>query len=68
MWSAIPVGLLSVIVNWSEVKQGSGSEGDKVLWNKGGTFVYASVHLSALPTPSQSWNLPSQAWNKSSQA
>ena len=31
MWSAIPVALLLVIVNWSERKQGSGPEGDKVL-------------------------------------
>ena len=31
MWSAIPVALLYVIVNWSERKQGSGPEADKVL-------------------------------------
>ena len=31
MWSAIPVALLCMIVNWSERKQGSGPEGDKVL-------------------------------------
>ena len=31
MWSAIPVALLWMIVNWSEREQGSGSEGDKVL-------------------------------------
>ena len=31
MWSAIPVALLWVIVNWSEKEQGSGPEGDKVL-------------------------------------
>ena len=31
MWSAIPVALLCVIVNWSEGKQGSGPEGDEVL-------------------------------------
>ena len=36
MWSAIPVALLLVIVNWSEGKQGSGPEGDKVLYNTGG--------------------------------
>ena len=31
MWSAIPVALLCMIVNWSERKQGSGPKGDKVL-------------------------------------
>ena len=31
MWSVIPVALLCMIVNWNERKQGSGSEGDKVL-------------------------------------
>ena len=31
MWSAIPVALLGMIVNWSERKQGSGPEGDEVL-------------------------------------
>ena len=31
MWSAIPVALLCLIVNWSEEKQGSGPEGDEVL-------------------------------------
>ena len=31
MWSAIPVALLCMIENWSERKQGSGTEGDKVL-------------------------------------
>ena len=31
MWSAILVALLCMIVNWSEGKQGSGSEGDEVL-------------------------------------
>ena len=31
MWSAIPVALLWVIVNWSEGKQGSGPEGDEAL-------------------------------------
>ena len=31
MWSAIPVALLCMIVNWSEGKQGSSLEGDKVL-------------------------------------
>ena len=36
MWSAKPVALLSVIVNWSEGKQGSGPEGDEVLKNTGG--------------------------------
>ena len=40
MWSAIPVALLCLIVNWSERKQGSGPEGDKVLQNTGGlSFV-----------------------------
>ena len=31
MWSAIPVALLCMIVNWNERKQGSGPKGDKVL-------------------------------------
>ena len=31
MWSAKPVALLCLIVNWSEGKQGSGPEGDDVL-------------------------------------
>ena len=31
IWSAIPVALLCMIVNWSERKQGSGPEGDEVL-------------------------------------
>ena len=31
MWSAIPIALLCMIVNWSERKQGSGPEGDEVL-------------------------------------
>ena len=40
MWSAIPVALLCMIVNWSEGKQGSGPEGDEVLKNTGGlSFV-----------------------------
>ena len=40
MWSAIPVALLLVIVNWSEGKRGSGPEGDEVLQNTGGlSFV-----------------------------
>ena len=44
MWSAIPVALLCMIVNWSEGKQGSGPEGDKVLYNTGGLlFVRPSV-------------------------
>ena len=29
-WSAIPVSLLCMVVNWNE-RQGSGPEGDKVL-------------------------------------
>ena len=40
MWSAIPVALLCMIVNWSEGKQGSGPKGDEVLQNTGGlSFV-----------------------------
>ena len=31
MWSAIPIALLCMIVNWSERKRGSGPKGDKVL-------------------------------------
>ena len=30
-WSAVPVAKLCMIVNWSEGKQGSSLEGDKVL-------------------------------------
>ena len=44
MWSAIPVALLCMIVNWSERKQGSGPKGDKVLLNTGGlSFVLPEV-------------------------
>ena len=40
MWSAIPVALLCMIMNWSERKQGSGLKGDEVLKNTGGfSFV-----------------------------
>ena len=31
MWSAIPVALLCMIMNWSEGEQGSGPKEDKVL-------------------------------------
>ena len=31
MWSAIPVALLCMVANRNERKQGSGTEGDKVL-------------------------------------
>ena len=31
MWSAIPIALLCMVVNWNERKQGSGPEGDEVL-------------------------------------
>ena len=31
MWSAIPVALLCMVVNWNERKQDSGPEGDVVL-------------------------------------
>ena len=31
MWSAIPVALLCMVVNWNERKQGSSPEGDEVL-------------------------------------
>ena len=31
MWSAIPVALVCMIVNWSERKQGSGPKGGEVL-------------------------------------
>ena len=48
MWSAIPVALLCMIVNWSERKQGSGPEGDEVLWNTGGLSF---VSLSVRPSP-----------------
>ena len=51
MWSAIPVALLRMIVIWSERKQGSGPEGDKVLYNTGGLlFVNLSIQC---PFPSR---------------
>ena len=31
MWSAMPVALLCMIINWSVRKQGSGPEGGEVL-------------------------------------
>ena len=31
MWSAIPIALHCMILNWSKRKQGSGSKGDEVL-------------------------------------
>ena len=44
MWSAVPNALLCMIVIWSERKQGSGPEGDEVLWNTGGlSFVIPSI-------------------------
>ena len=46
MWSAIPVALLSMILNWSERKQGSGPEGDKVLQNTEFSFVPPSVQFA----------------------
>ena len=48
MWSAIPVALLCMIVNWSEGKQGSGLEGEKVLLNAGDFRL--SVRLSVRPS------------------
>ena len=30
MWSAIPIALLCMVVNWNERKQGSGPKSDKV--------------------------------------
>ena len=36
VWSAIPIALLCLIVNWCERKQGSGSKRDEFLWNTGG--------------------------------
>ena len=51
MWSAIPIALLCMVVNWNERKQGSGPKGDKVLQNTGGLlFVCLSIHP---PKPSQ---------------
>ena len=51
MWSAIPVALLCMVVNQNE-RQGSGPEGDKVLYNTGDfrSFVRPSVRP---PRPSQ---------------
>ena len=51
MWSAIPVALLSMVVNRSETKQGSGPEGDEVLYNTGGTFVRLSIRPSIRQSP-----------------
>ena len=60
MWSAIPVALLCVIVNWSERKQGSSPKG--VSCRTQGDF-HSSIHLyiHPPPRPSQACNLPSQA-------
>ena len=41
MWSAIPVALLCIIVNWSERKQGSGPKGDEVRGDFVHPFAYA---------------------------
>ena len=43
MWSVIPVALLCMIVNWSERRQGSCPEGDKVLEMRGLLFVHSLV-------------------------
>ena len=44
MWSAIPFAMLCMTENLSEGKQGSGSEGDEVLWNTGGlSFVLPKI-------------------------
>ena len=53
MWSAIPVALLCMIVNWIKGKQGSGLEGDEVVKNTGDfrLFVRPSLHPSVRPTP-----------------
>ena len=54
MWSAIPVALLYMIVNWNERKQGSGPEGDKVLSNtgdQGHSSICLFVRLSVSPSP-----------------
>ena len=37
-----------MIVNWSEGKQGSGSEGDEVLWNTGGLSFVLSVKVDEM--------------------
>ena len=50
MWSAIPVALLCMVVNWRERKQGSGPKGNKVLQNTGEIlFIHSFVCLSVPP-------------------
>ena len=50
MWSAIPVALLKVIVNWSEGKQGSGPKGDDVLKNTGGILFFLPQEVDEMLT------------------
>ena len=47
-WSAIPVALLCMIVNWSEGKQGIGPKGDEVLYNTGGLLSVIPFHHSVI--------------------
>ena len=51
MWSAIPVALLCMIVNWSERKPGSSLEWDKVLWNTKGLSLIRLFVLRANTRP-----------------
>ena len=53
MWSVIPVALLFMVINWNKRKQGSSSEGDKVLYNTGFLFVRPSIRQSFSPKPIQ---------------
>ena len=47
-WSAIPVALLCMVVNWNE-RQGSGPKEDEVLWNTEGLlFVGPFISSSVL--------------------
>ena len=50
MWSAIPVALLSMVVNRNERKQGSGPEWDEVLYNTGG-LLFVCQSPQALSGP-----------------
>ena len=47
MWSAIPVALLCMVVNWNERKQGSGPKVHEVLLSTGGlSLVHLLIHPS----------------------
>ena len=65
MWSAIPVALLCMKVNWSARKQGNSPQKGRSPREHRGTIVCSSVHPSVClfvpPRPSQALNLLSLA-------